>query len=283
MKLADLGAGAPVVPWAAGGKIPWHEPAFSERMLREHLSQEHDRASRRFETISTHVAWLHDHVLGRVASRVLDLGCGPGFYTSRLARLGHACVGVDFSPASISHARSEAEKAALPCQYHLEDLVIADLGEGFDLALLIFGEINTFPPAEARTILANIRSAVGPSGALVMEVASEKHVRSLAAQARTWFSARQSVFSDEPHLRLKECAWHDESRTAIERYVVVTLQSSEVAHYASTTRAYSDDEYGELLGDAGFRRVECHASLSGGPADDDAGMLVLVARETDPA
>ena len=159
----------------------------------------------------------------------------------------------------------------------------ADLGEGFDLGLLIFGELNTFPPAEAKTILANIRSAVGPSGALVMEVASEKHVRSLAAQAPTWFGARQSVFSDEPHFCLKECAWHDESRTAIERYVVVTLQSSEVAHYASTTQAYSDDEYGELLRDAGFRRVERHASLSGGPSDDDAGMLVLVARDTDPA
>ncbi len=135
----------------------------------------------------------HEHVLGRAASQVLDLGCGPGFYTSRLARLGHACVGVDFSPASVLHARSEAEKAALPCQYH------------------------------------------------------------------------------------------DESRTAIERYFVITLQSGEVAHYASTTQAYSDDEYDELLRDAGFLRVERHASLSGGPADDDAGMPVLVARATDAA
>lgn len=251
-------------------------------MLREHLSQEHDRASRRFETIGTHVAWLHDHVLGRVACRVLDLGCGPGFYTTRLARFGHRCVGVDVSPAPVSHARSEAEQAALPCQYHLEDLVTADRGGSFDLVLLIFGELNTFPPADAKTILANTRRAVAPSGALVLEVASEKHVRSLGAQPSTWFGARQSVFSDEPHLCLKECAWHDESHTAIERYFVVTLQSGEVAHYASTTQAYADEEYDELLRDAGFLQVERYESLSRGPADDDAGMLVLVARATDP-
>ena len=159
----------------------------------------------------------------------------------------------------------------------------ADLGGSFDLALLIFGELNSFPPADAKTILANTRRAVDPSGALVLEVASEHQVRSLGGQPSTWFGARQSVFSDDPHLCLKECAWHDESRTAIERYVVVTLQSSEVAHYASTTQAYSDDEYGELLRDAGFRRVERHASLSGESSDDDAGMLVLVARDTDPA
>ena len=30
-------------------KIPWDEPAFSQRMLENHLSQEHDWASRRRE------------------------------------------------------------------------------------------------------------------------------------------------------------------------------------------------------------------------------------------
>ena len=35
------------VPWAEGENIPWHDPAFSERMLTEHLSQAHDAASRR--------------------------------------------------------------------------------------------------------------------------------------------------------------------------------------------------------------------------------------------
>ena len=38
---------SPPVPWAEGEKIPWSDPAFSQRMLQEHLSQEHDAASRR--------------------------------------------------------------------------------------------------------------------------------------------------------------------------------------------------------------------------------------------
>ncbi|EML7085619.1 SAM-dependent methyltransferase, partial [Klebsiella oxytoca] len=32
-------------------KIPWDEPAFSQRMLENHLSQEHDWASRRLAVI----------------------------------------------------------------------------------------------------------------------------------------------------------------------------------------------------------------------------------------
>ena len=35
----------PPEPWEEGEKTPWHEPEFSQRMLREHLSQEHDAAS----------------------------------------------------------------------------------------------------------------------------------------------------------------------------------------------------------------------------------------------
>ena len=89
MKLSDFDATKQVSPWPGGGKIPWHEPGFSKRMLLEHLSQEHDRAIRRLETIDKHVSWINNHVLGATAARVLDLGCGPGFYTARLARLGH--------------------------------------------------------------------------------------------------------------------------------------------------------------------------------------------------
>ena len=73
-------------PWSEGEKIPWDDPAFSERMLREHLSQEHDAASRRFEKIDAHVDWIHHELLSGRATRILDLGCGPGLYASRLAR-----------------------------------------------------------------------------------------------------------------------------------------------------------------------------------------------------
>ncbi len=280
MKLADFGARKQMVPWTGGGKIPWHEPAFSKRMLREHLSQEHDRASRRFETIDKHVSWIHKHVLGATAARVLDLGCGPGFYPARLARLGHTCVGIDFSPASVSHARSEAEREALPCEYRLEDLAAADLGSGFELVLLIFGELNTFPPSDAKAILAKARRALAPCGALVLEAHSEQHVRSLGAQAPTWFSARQSIFSDEPHVCLTECAWHPEFRAATEQYFVVSLRSAEIANYVSTTQAYSDVEYAELLQGAGFPEAEHHASLAGDPAEGDEGLFVLIARAT---
>jgi len=66
-------------PWSEGDNIPWNDPGFSERMLTEHLSQEHDLASRRSETIDQHVQWIFSRVLDSRPSRLLDLACGPGF------------------------------------------------------------------------------------------------------------------------------------------------------------------------------------------------------------
>ncbi len=211
MKLAELLARSVPKPWQDGARIPWGDPGFSARMLREHLDQRHDRASRRLATIERHVAWLHSHVLGGSSARVLDLGCGPGFYTQRLAGLGHRCVGIDCSPASIAYARAEAERGQLACVYRLADLRAGGFGSDFDATLLLSGELNTFAPAEAEALLAAARDALLPGGALVLEVHRESFVRALGARPAGWFSAAESVFSDAPHLVLRESFWHDSS------------------------------------------------------------------------
>lgn len=101
-------------------KIPWNDPAFSQRMLENHLSQEHDWASRRFSVIEQQVAWITSQL--PMGARILDLSCGPGFYTHRLAQQGFHCTGVDFSPASITYARQQAQVAGLNIDYLQQDV-----------------------------------------------------------------------------------------------------------------------------------------------------------------
>lgn len=88
-------------------KIPRDDPAFSQRMLENHLSQEHDWASRRQAVIEQQVAWIAGQL--PAGARILDLGCGPGFYTRLLAERGFCCTGVDFhrrrSPGPASRLR----------------------------------------------------------------------------------------------------------------------------------------------------------------------------------
>jgi SAM-dependent methyltransferase len=190
MKLIDIIRRQTVPkPWAEGEKIPWNAPDFSRRMLDEHLSQEHDAASRRFEIVDKHVKWIHNQVLKGNPTQILDLGCGPGLYTNRLARLGHRCVGIDFSPASIAYAREQAEEAGLECTYIQQDIRTADYGDGYGLVMSIFGEFNVFRPGEARGILEKAYRALVPNGFLLFEPHTFEAVVKIGKQPASWYSA----------------------------------------------------------------------------------------------
>ena len=224
-------------PWADGEKIPWNEPGFSQRMLREHLSQEHDWASRRASTIEKHVDWIHREVLSCRPSRILDLGCGPGLYTNRLAKLGHVCSGVDFSPASIAYAREYAQDANLDCSYQLEDVRTADFGSDYDLAMFVFGEFNVFTAQDASQILRKAYTSLQPGGALLLEVHTFEVVRQVGLQHCSWYSSESGLFSDHPHLCLQEAFWDEGRSVATQRYFIVDAQTGQVTRYAASMQA----------------------------------------------
>ena len=267
-------------PWAEGEKIPWHEPGFSARMLAEHLSQAHDLASRRSVVIDRQVAWIHRQVLQDRPSRVLDLGCGPGFYAARLAALGHTCVGIDYGPAAVAHARRASE--GLACRYAQEDVRTAEYPAGQDLVMVLFGELNVFPPHQAKAVLHRARAALAPGGAVLVEVSTYQAVRSAGLRPRSWYSAPSGLFSARPHLCLQESFWHADLGVATERWYVIDTETSQVTRHAASTQAYTDEEYGKLLQLAGFRDVAAYPSLEGTLPEAGTiaeGLQVLVARQ----
>ena len=266
-------------PWSEGEKIPWNDPAFSKRMLKEHLSQAHDAASRRSETIDAQVDWIHQVVLKGRPSRILDLGCGPGLYTARLAGLGHSCTGIDFSPASIAYAKEQATARNLHCLYCEADIRSAEYGSGYDLAMSIFGEFNVFRPEEARIILEKSFAALKPGGYLLLEPHTFEIVRELGKQPRSWHTAESGLFGDEPYLYLQENIWAEEAKVAIQRYYIIDAASGDVTCHSSSMQAYTNEEYRTLLTECGFVAVTFFDSI-GGSGNSFAGLLGILARKS---
>ena len=75
----------PARPWEDGDNLPWNDPEFSQRMLREHLDQSHGAASRQRPEILRLVDWLWQQLDLTPGARVLDITCGPGLYAVELA------------------------------------------------------------------------------------------------------------------------------------------------------------------------------------------------------
>ena len=240
---------APSDLWSGEYKIPWHEPEFSRRMLAEHLTQDHDLASRRTETIAAQVEWIHRQACAGRPCRILDIACGPGLYSARLAALGHECRGIDFSPAAIAYAR---EQAVPGTEYVLGDIRTADFGTGHDLALMIYGEFNVFPPEDAVSILRRARAAVGPGGCLLLEAQTFASVRAAGLAPPVRHELPRGLFLEGPHGLAIESRWHEERATTQQQFTVTDRRSGKVAVYRNTTKAWTDDEIVGLLRDAGF-------------------------------
>ncbi|GAB1058345.1 MAG: hypothetical protein SAqBPW_04620 [Shewanella algae] len=234
-------------------KIPWNDADFSQRMLENHLSQEHDWASRKLAVIERQVDWLCSQLAP--GAQVLDLGCGPGFYTQLLAKRGFCCTGVDFSPASIAYAQQQAQAAGLDIDYQLQDVRSYRPTKKFDFIMMTFGELNVFSTADAKSLLKDYANWLMPNGKLLVEVHSFDEVKRQGQAEPSWQRHSQGLFLDAPHLLLTEHAWDEALQTSSTLFWVIE-ENGKVARFGSRMQAWQDEEYLQLLNECGFNKIQ---------------------------
>lgn len=123
------------------------------------------------EVVTTQLAPFSELALRRCppepGDAVLDIGCGLGDTTLRLADLVGTegrVVGIDAGERFIETARSEAaELGAANVEYIVGDVQVAALGDGYDYVFSRFGTMFFASPVAA---LRNVREAMAPGGRL---------------------------------------------------------------------------------------------------------------------
>ena len=66
--------------------------------------------------------------------KILDVGCGAGFFSILLAKMGHEVMGVDLTPDMIKHSRELAEEEGVSCTFEVMDAEKPDFpDETFDV------------------------------------------------------------------------------------------------------------------------------------------------------
>ncbi len=103
--------------------------------------------------------------------RVLDIGCGFGDTTQRIAELvapGGSAVGVDAAPNFIELASREAAQAGIEnVRFEVADVEATSFEELFDMA---FSRMGTMFFANPVAALRNVRRALAPGGRLAIVV-----------------------------------------------------------------------------------------------------------------
>jgi SAM-dependent methyltransferase len=86
--------------------------------------------------------------------RALDLGCGTGFWSVRLAQRGWEVTGVDIIPKAVRAAGARAREAGVECRFvegSVAALTLLGIGAGFRL-ILDFGAVHGLSPEQVRAL-----------------------------------------------------------------------------------------------------------------------------------
>ncbi len=267
-------------PWAGGGNLPWDNPAFSERMLREHLDESHGAASRVAAEREAQIDWLWEKLGLAPDAKLLDLTCGPGLYAVEFARRGCAVTGVDFGPASIAYARdlARSEGVADRCAFIQQDLRQSDFnGQAFDAAIFLYGQLAVFERREAEMLLAKIAGWLKPGGKLCVELLNQERVDK--TDSTWWFTDDTGLWGDAPFLHLGERFWLAEEEISVERYQILHLQSGQLDEIHLCDQAYAVSTMSAIMKQAGFNAVNVYSAWDGLSLYDADEWVVYVANK----
>ena len=180
-------------PYTQGTAQMWVDEYISTQLLQVHLNQHTDLASRKESTITQTIDWILDKADGSGLA-ILDLGCGPGLYAEKLARLGHRVTGVDFSAHSIEYAKRSAQKKQLEICYRHQDYLLLDEENEYDLVMMIFTDFGVLSPDQRASLLTNVHRALKPGGIFVLDVLNET-IRADELGKRDWQLAESGFWS----------------------------------------------------------------------------------------
>ena len=266
--------------WENGGNLPWNDPDFSRRMLREHLDESHGAASRRSAERALQIDWLWEHLRLAPGSRVLDLTCGPGLYATALAQRGCQVTGVDFSPASIAHARelAAASGVAAACTFVESDVrAFAPEPGAYDAALIIYGQLAVFSRADAGALLANVATALRPGGCACVELLDQERIDKKAST--WWYTDNTGLWGDAPFLHLGERQWDADAAMSLERFYVIHLETGAFDDVLLCDQSYAPDEMAGMMAQAGLAGAQIFPAWDGLALQDAAEWVVYVAQK----
>ncbi len=100
---------------------------------------------------------------------ILDLACGFGRHTNRLAALGHSMTGIDLTPGFLDIARQDARERQVDVTYQQGDMRTITFDAEFDRVMLLFTAFGYFTDEVNQQVLANIQKALKPGGLLMFD------------------------------------------------------------------------------------------------------------------
>lgn len=228
----------------------WSDVHISKNMLSAHLNFDNDAASRNIKTIENTIDWLTDKI--SEGGKILDLGCGPGLYSSILSKKGYSVTGVDISKRSISYARNKAVENNLQIDYRCMNYIEEDIGMGYDAVICIYCDFGALIPEEQSILLKKVYRGLLDYGVFIFDV-FKPGLCDIKEEYRDWkYIDGESFWSEDPHFLLEESKHFIDHKTWGSRTVVIK-ERQESKEFITWDNYYTEDDIEKVLYNEGFR------------------------------
>jgi len=262
-------------PFEPGTQEVWLDEDVADYVLKAHFDETIPGGSRDSTFIDETVGFISQLAPVEKFKKVIDLGCGPGLYSNKLAERGYDVVGVDFNKTSIKYAINESINHNLSIDYRIEDITNIEIENEFDLALLIYQIYCVFSPENRKKILRNVHRGLKTGGLVLFDVLSEANYDNFEENLMWSVSHGDSPMSDKEHLVLYASIKYP-NHVSLARNILV-FEDGKIVNYNYWNQYFSIDSLAKEVNEAGFTLEKVYAAVNGGDyiADSDSFAVVL--------
>lgn len=253
----------------------WTDPHIASQMLRFHLDDNNDLASRRASAIDAFVGWV-DQRFPLAGTAVTDLGCGPGLYTSRYAERSADVTGIDFSLNSLAYARGAAERSGLSIDYRRADYLRDGLPGSQDLVTMIYGDFCAMAPDKRRLVLQKVKAALKPTGVFVFDVFSTAMFAELREETLIENRLMDGFWAAGDYVGIKTTRLYPDEAIGLDRYMIVAPDRSFQVY--NWMQYYTPETISAEVLAAGYSSAEIADFATGGPWPGGATAFAVIAR-----
>ncbi len=205
-------------------------------------------------------------------TRLLDMGCGTGNLTVRLAQAGFDVTGQDASEDMLSFAAQKSAEIMWICQSMTE----TELGEPTDVIVSTLDSINHLPTkADMAACFKRAAENLKSGGVFVFDVNTVYKHREVLGN-NTFVYDVDGVY----------CVWQNEYSSE-EHRVAITLDLFFEEEDGAYSRAYEEfseialpcEEYVSMLNEAGFEVEAVYEYLTDNAPTDESEKLLIAARK----
>jgi len=199
----------------------WTDDHTSAQMLEYHLNPNIDLSSRNHAFIDKSIAWIAKHFCIEKGMHIADFGCGPGLYANRIAELGAAVTGIDFSARSLAYAEKEAENHGLNVNYIHKNYLEFQTEDRFDLIIMIFCDFCALSPGQRHMLLKKFREFLKPEGKILLDVHSTRAFADFHENTSFERNQLNGFWSADEYYGFQVGFKYEEEHVRLDKYTIV--------------------------------------------------------------